>query len=114
MLHTATDCPTCGRRLPKSDFTVSLETNSVIAGGLAIKLWPKETEFLYALWRANGHVVSKPALMDAIYGTLVDYAPSNKILDVYAHRVREKISATGWTVKGYHSRGYALIRVKTE
>ncbi len=101
----------CGGKMPKSDIRVSLETNTLIGNGQAVRLQSNEAEFLYALWHAEGRVVTKPALMAAVYGSLMDYDPSDKILCVYACRIRRKMAGTGWTIRSIWGRGYALSKI---
>ncbi|MEO5337304.1 MAG: response regulator transcription factor [Magnetospirillum sp. WYHS-4] len=59
------------------------------AGGENVALSPAEFKLLTALVKADGRVLSRDQLLDAISGT--DEAPGDRIVDVLVSRLRRKI-----------------------
>jgi DNA-binding response OmpR family regulator len=73
----------------------------------------KETAFLSLLVQREGHVVSKSALMDAVYAGQPD-EPLPKIADVFICKLRKKLANTNYVIETAWGLGYRLIKANAE
>jgi DNA-binding response OmpR family regulator len=76
-----------------ADLVFDRRTREARRGGRAIELTSKEIALLEALMRNTGHTVTREALYDAVWDRASD--PESNVLDVYARRLRLKLSAPG-------------------
>ena len=116
----ASQCPICGQSLPwRTDIMVSLEHNVVRRGNRAIVLTPRETEFVYALWKHGKLTREQIALK--IWGATLTAANGHEIKDprssvsVLVHDVRIALAPIGVTVSskmGMGEGGYWLELVE--
>ena len=74
--------------------------------GRALTLSIQETGVLEALLMRFGRVVSKEQLVEQLYS--YDREVSHNAIEVYVHRLRKKLTATGVTVRTVYGRGYLL------
>ena len=74
--------------------------------GRALTLSIQETGVLEALLMRFGRVVSKEQLVEQLYS--YDREVSHNAIEVYVHRLRKKLAATGVTVRTLYGRGYLL------
>ncbi len=74
--------------------------------GRALTLSIQETGVLEALLMRFGRVVSKEQLVEQLYS--YDREVSHNAIEVYVHRLRKKLAATGVTVRTRYGRGYLL------
>lgn len=100
-------CPTCGGKLDPLKISVCLNTNTLIAGGRAIKLSLKHAEISYALWKVSPGTLSIERLITQVYGYT---APLHvkKSLHVQISRLRRIIAAAGLDIVSAREIGYAL------
>ncbi|MFR9726231.1 response regulator transcription factor [Streptomyces sp. MS19] len=68
---------------------VDVERHVVVVAGRRTELPLREFDLLTLLLRHEGRVVTRPQLMDRVWG--VDYVGDTKTLDVHVKRLREKI-----------------------
>ncbi|MEV1010416.1 response regulator transcription factor [Streptomyces sp. NPDC049881] len=68
---------------------VDVERHVVVVAGRRTELPLREFDLLTLLLRNEGRVVTRPQLMDRVWG--VDYVGDTKTLDVHVKRLREKI-----------------------
>lgn len=66
----------------------------------------QETAVLEALLARFGRVVSKEQLVEQLYN--YDHEVSHNAIEVYVHRLRKKLTASGVTVRTLYGRGYLL------
>lgn len=99
-------CPCC-KSIVAVSLLVDLNTNTVAAPGHQIKLWPKEAEILYTLWRKFPATVSRNSIMIALYGVL-DEPETDQVLTVLVANIRRKVKETPIKIKAVHKRGYRL------
>lgn len=64
-------------------------TRRVTRGTVAQQLTRKEARLLAALIRAQGEVMTREDLMREVWDT--DYVEDTRILEVYIHRLRQKV-----------------------
>jgi DNA-binding response OmpR family regulator len=76
-----------------SDLVFDRRTREVRRGERAIDLTSKETALLETLLRNAGRTVMRESLIDAVWDRNND--PESNVLDVYARRLRVKLSAFG-------------------
>jgi two-component system, OmpR family, response regulator len=88
--------------------SLSFDTVSRVASveGHALTLSIQETGVLETLLRRFGRVVSKEQLVEQLYN--YDREVSQNAIEVYVHRLRKKLAATGVTVRTMYGRGYLL------
>jgi DNA-binding response OmpR family regulator len=81
----------CGEgTLVQGDLTIDLGRLEVKRGGRLIPLTPAEFRLLAALARAEGRVLSRQALLDALYGDAQGEA-LDRTIDVHIGRLRDKL-----------------------
>jgi DNA-binding response OmpR family regulator len=76
-----------------SDLVFDRRTREVRRGDRAIDLTSKEVALLETLIRNAGHTVTRESLYDAVWDRTSD--PESNVLDVYARRLRLKLSESG-------------------
>jgi two-component system OmpR family response regulator len=81
-------------------------TRTASISGHALPLSLHELSVLEVLIRRFGRPVSKEQLVEQIY--TYDQEVSHNAIEVYVHRLRKKIGATGLVVRTLYGRGYAL------
>lgn len=79
--------------LQTGDLTLNPETREVQRGGKPIVLTPREYEMLEYLMRRAGRVVSRDALIEALWGADRDVGPNT--VDVFIFQLRAKIEGAG-------------------
>lgn len=75
------------------DLIFDRRTREARRGNRALELTSKEIALLETLIRNAGHTVTREALYDAVWDRTSD--PESNVLDVYARRLRMKISEPG-------------------
>ncbi len=75
------------------DLAFNRRTREAHRGNRALDLTSKEIAMLETLLRNAGHTVTREALVNAIWDRNAD--PESNVLDVYARRLRLKLSANG-------------------
>jgi two-component system, OmpR family, response regulator len=68
---------------------IDLSRHTVLNGGFALDLNPKEFDLLVFLARNQGHVFSREALLEKVWG--YDYAGDTRTVDVHIRWLRQKI-----------------------
>ncbi|CAN5158447.1 response regulator transcription factor [soil metagenome] len=77
--------------LRHADLVIDLDRYEVRRGGEPVTLGPAEFRILTALVRAEGRVLTRAALLDALYGRGEGEA-LDRTIDVYIGRLREKLA----------------------
>jgi DNA-binding response OmpR family regulator len=77
--------------LEQGDLTIDLDRVEVRRDGEAVLLTPAEFRLLVALVKARGRVLSRQALLDALYGPVQGDA-MERTVDVHIGRLREKLT----------------------
>lgn len=85
---------------------LDLRTRQFSVQEAELALPPRERGVLEALMLAHGSAVSKPRLLDAIYG--MDEEASEDALELYVHRLRKKLEASDATIMTLRGVGYLL------
>lgn len=75
------------------DLVFDRRTREARRGGRGIELTSREIAMLEALIRNAGRIVTREALIDAVWNR--DAYPESNVLDVYARRLRIKLNGTG-------------------
>lgn len=76
-----------------ADLVFDRRTREARRGGRALELTSKEVALLETLLRNAGRTVTRETLIDAVWDRTAD--PASNVLDVYARRLRVKLSAQG-------------------
>lgn len=95
-------CPCCGREV--------LDEIEEIKDRL-----PKSERIIFSrLAKRSPYAVSYQALHDALWGDYADGGPlfADKMLNIYAHRIRKKVKNRGWAVECVREVGYRLVKIK--
>ncbi len=71
------------------DLTIDLNRHRVSIKGTVVEMKPREFELLAFLARNRGHVYSRDALLEHVWG--YDYAGETRTVDVHIRWLREKI-----------------------
>ena len=79
--------------------------------GKPLPLSLHEAGVLEILLRRFGRVVSKEQLVEQLYN--YDKEVSHNAIEVYIHRVRKKLAASGVEVRTHYGRGYVIDHVST-
>lgn len=101
-------CPVCGGTLPEMPVTIFPERGIVVGGGRFATITGREGEVLARLCASYPNVVSKSALMDALYSGSIDAEPGEKIIDVFICKLRKKIEPLGIRIETAWGTGYSL------
>jgi two-component system OmpR family response regulator len=81
-------------------------TRTVSVNGKTLALSMHETGVLEVLLRRFGRVMSKDQMVEQLYS--YDREVSHNAIEVYVHRLRKKIGASGVTVRTMYGQGYVL------
>lgn len=106
-------CPTCGQKMTTLR-GIKYDQESGVAGrggyGRFAKFTPIGSVIFQKLLSANGRLVSREKLMDAIYGGKPDCDIPETIcaLNVQIHAVRTSVRKLGLTVHGVREFGWRL------
>lgn len=73
------------------EVVVEYATQRIVRAGRYIPVTPKELRLLYALMRREGRVVSRPELMEEVWGP--DAAIGPRVIDTHIARLRRKLEA---------------------
>lgn len=76
--------------LEHDDLVIDLDRVEVRRGGKPVALTPAEFRLLVALVEAQGHVLSRQALLDSLYGASLGEA-LERTIDVHIGRLRDKL-----------------------
>ena len=98
-----------GNAMPAITYgSLSFDTVNRVASveGRTLTLSIQETGVLEALLARFGRVVSKEQLVEQLCS--YDREVSHNAIEVYVHRLRKKLAATGVTVRTSYGRGYLL------
>jgi DNA-binding response OmpR family regulator len=87
---------------------IDTERHTVRWEGQAVHLTAKEFALLVALVEARGRVLSRPALLDQIWG--YSYAEGTRTVDVHVRRLREKLPGIADRLITVKSLGYRIAR----
>ena len=77
--------------LEAGDFRIDLEAHTITQSGREIHLTPKEFDLMVHLVRNAGKVLTRRALLGAVWGG--DYTEQNEYLRVFIGQLRKKIEA---------------------
>jgi two-component system KDP operon response regulator KdpE len=73
------------------EVVVEYATQRIVRAGRYIPVTPKELRLLYALMRREGRVVTRPELMQEVWGP--DAAIGPRVIDTHIARLRRKLEA---------------------
>lgn len=87
---------------------ISLDTGSrrCQAAGQEVKLSPREYELLLCLMRNQGQVLSRPQLLDKVWG--LDFEGDDRAVDVRIRSLRAALGEAGKQIKTVFKAGYRL------
>lgn len=87
---------------------ISLDTGSrrCQAAGQEVKLSPREYELLLCLMRNRGQVLSRPQLLDKVWG--LDFEGDDRAVDVRIRSLRAALGKAGKQIKTVFKAGYRL------
>lgn len=88
--------------------SISLDTGShrCQAAGQDVKLSPREYELLLCLMRNQGQVLSRPQLLDKVWG--LDFEGDDRAVDVRIRSLRAALGKAGKQIKTVFKAGYRL------
>jgi two-component system alkaline phosphatase synthesis response regulator PhoP len=95
-----------GQQLRWRDLIVDVDTHRVLAGAREINLRPLELKLLLALFAAGGRLVSRTALLEAVWGP--DSSTRPRLVDVHVWRLRARLEDHGDLIATVHGSGYRL------
>lgn len=82
--------------LEHADLVIDLDRVEVRRAGIPMPLTPAEFRLLVALVQARGHVLTRQALLDSLYGTSQGEA-LERTIDVHIGRLRDKLGEDAGT-----------------
>ncbi len=102
-------CPLCSQLLPRDDFVrVSVLDKMVLVGDVATKGFTlSEIKILDLLVSRMPEAVRKQSIMDHLYEDSLD-PPFDKVVDVFASRLRRKLADTRLSLVTVWGIGYRL------
>lgn len=101
-------CPVCGQTAELPPIVVLQERGMAISGGRFVTLTVKEAAFLAILVKRAPRVTTKESLMNVLYVMGSDEEPMEKIIDVYACKVRKKLRRIGVEIVTHWGAGYSI------
>jgi len=90
ILRRATVRPMSREKLRLDDLVIDRDRHEVVRDGQSVVLSTIEFRLLVALVEAEGRVLSRDALLDALYGS-ADGEPLDRTIDVYVRRLRDRL-----------------------
>lgn len=103
------DRPSPGRRLARfAGIELDRYERRVFAGDTEVAVTPVEFALLDRLVADADHLVSRAALIAAVWNGKEE--PGSNVLDVHLGRLRRKLADTGITIRTVRGRGYILER----
>lgn len=103
------NCPCCGAVLKDDRPLVDLNSNSLVVDKHAIKLRPFEAVILHSLLDRYPRVVSKDALITALYGAGDEPTDSNNVLEVTISNLRAIVRGTSLSIVNTWAVGYRVV-----
>lgn len=94
------------RSLSLGTLELDIETPQLVSASGPLDIPRRELAMLVALAQAGGAPVSKDRLLDQIYGT--GSATDEKVVEVYASRLRKRLVRHGISIKVHRGIGYSL------
>ena len=98
-----------GRPLRFGDFLVDPSTRSISRGGRRVELTNKEFELAFYLFSHAGRVLSRGAILKAVWGTSSEI--HTRTVDTHISRLRHKLQLNadnGWRLSAVYQHGYRL------
>jgi DNA-binding response OmpR family regulator len=92
--------------LRHGELELDADARAVHAGGREVHLTYSEYEVLHALLRADGRLLSRQRLLDAVFGDHAFRDP--RAIDVHVHHLREKLGLAGETIVTVRGAGYRM------
>lgn len=102
-LERAHEGPT---RFTFGDLVMDLTRHEVISGGNEVSLTAKEFGLLEHLLRNQGRVLTRDALLNAVWG--YDYYGTTRTVDVHIRRLKQKLPSLNDAIISVKSLGYKL------
>jgi DNA-binding response OmpR family regulator len=93
-------------QLQVHDLTLDRATREVRRGGRLIELTPREFALLECLMRSPGKVMSRPFLLEKVWGC--SKHPLTNVVDVYIRQLRRKLDAPVPLIQTVRGFGYKL------
>ncbi|TMD07770.1 MAG: response regulator transcription factor [Chloroflexi bacterium] len=112
---TTRQAPREQRQLEFLDLAIDLDRHEVLRAGKLLPVTPAEFRLLVALVRAEGRVLSRDVLLDAMYGHAAGDT-LDRTIDVHIGRLREKLNDDPERpryIATVRSAGYRVIRPVT-
>lgn len=103
-------CPCCGQPLPDTDDLRIDPSGIVVRWGEYATLTRQEFDILEALRSAAPRMMTKEALLAALYQLRSD-EPEIKIIDVWICKLRKKLKPLGVNIETVWGRGYRLLPI---
>src|SRR4051812_12578294 len=104
---------TASARLEVNGVTLDMGSREVFLGGQSIELTTLEFDILEQLMRAAGRVLSRDALMDALYNR--KSSPFDRSMDMHISHLRKKLEAGGKSlIKTVRGVGYQFSRTSED
>lgn len=98
-------CPSCGQKVPEAGLRVDLQTNTVSANGMIVKVQPRTAELLEVLLAAYPNFVPRETIIAKVWAC----DAQDRIVDAYATRARVHLAKIGWGIDSFRYSGYRLV-----
>ena len=102
-------CPTCGSHV-ENPFLVSLETNTILINGNIVELSPDQAVIAKVIVDRYPSVVSRDALISAIWGYVNEPKDPKRCLAVKISELRARLDHTGYTILNVREAGLTIGR----
>ncbi len=96
-----------GRPIETGSLRLDPRRREATVGGRALELRSREFDLLAALARDPGVVLSREALLEAVWGT--DFPGETRTVDVHVSELRKKIGSDGPAIESVRGVGYRLV-----
>ena len=83
--------PDAPEKMAIADLSIDVARRSVVRGGAALDLTPREFDLLEYLLRHQGRVVSREMLARDIWKEPARFTPLDNVMDVHVARLRRKV-----------------------
>ncbi len=90
--------------LASGKLTLNIECHEVKAGNKDVQLSPKEFDLLVLFLRKKGRVLTRPFLMESVWG--VEYDASTRTIDTHIKELRRELGSFGKCIVTVEGLGY--------
>lgn len=105
-------CSSCGQSVPVADLRIDLQSNTISADGMMLRVQPRVAEFIELLSRFYPNFVPRETILQRVWPNAAEVF--DRAVDNQACFARHALQKIGFDVEGMRHSGYRLVRVAAE